>query len=720
MAIKTLPSIVTALIAALIAGAASAQTLTVTYPDTRSLSPRMSQLHGAPFVNGPTVVHAPLLPPQAQQHGPQADTAAQTTTGPLVNATGGASFDGMSVYQGGYIPSDNNIAVGPHHVVEVVNAAYAVYSKSGTPLLAPVPLKNLWNALAGSGCAANNGGDPIVVYDRAADRWMVTQLGSLAKPYSECIAVSQTGDPTGAFYLYSYAFGSNLNDYPKFGVWPTATNSAYLATYNLFANGTTFAGAEICAYDRAAMLAGAPNPAALCYTGINGASYLPVDLDGPTPPVDGTPGYFVALYGGSLGIYALKPDFTAATAALSPFGTIPVAGYTQAGSSPQPGTPRKLDALSDRLMYRLALRMFPDHEAMVVNHSVQSPQGGTGVRWYELRSPVSSNGAFSLYQQGTYAPDASYRWMGSAAMDASGNIALGYSVSNAKTIYPSLSFTARSPSDPLGTMQSEATLFAGSGSQTGYSRWGDYSSLRIDPADDCTFWYVNEYLPVTSSYGWFTRIASFRLANCGATPDFSLSADPTSLSTIQGSSTTSSIALSAIGGFASPVTLSVGSSCPTGATCAFSPNSISPGGTSLLTVAPVSTEVGTYVIDVTGTGGGLNHTINLGLVVSAPAEFTLNATPSSLTVKRGSKGSVTVAVVGSSGASVTLGVSGLPRNVSASFTPSPVVTTGGTTGGSATLTITTKKSTARGTYALAITGSSGGTTQTTPLTLIVN
>jgi hypothetical protein len=502
-----------------------AETLTVTYPTSHSISPRLSQLHGSPFVSGPTVIHPPLRPNIG--HGqPTQDSAVQSYTGSALSVTTGTGFQGMSVYDGGYIPSDNNIAVGPNQIVEVVNAAVAVYDKVGMKLWGPIPMKNIWTNLTGSACAANNGGDVIVQYDRSADRWLLSQLGSLSKPYSECIAVSQTNNPAGAYYLYSYSFGNYLNDYPKFGVWPTATNSAYLATYNLFYQGRFFSGPEICAYDRAAMIAGDPSPAAVCATGLQDASYLPSDLDGTTPLEDGTPGYFVDLEGNNFGMYALKPDFASAngpTASLNRSTIGGIEGYTQASNSPQPDTSRTLDALSDRLMYRLAFRVFSDHEAMVVNHSVQTSSGNSGVRWYELRSPgVSNNETFSVYQQGTWAPDSSYRWMGSIAMDQAGNIALGYSVSNGSSIYPSVRFTGRSPGDTLGKMGTEDTIIAGSGSQTGYSRWGDYSSMRIDPSDDCTFWYVNEYLPQTSSYGWYTRIGSFKLNGCsgGSTVDY--------------------------------------------------------------------------------------------------------------------------------------------------------------------------------------------------------
>ncbi len=691
-----------------------AQTLTVTYPTHQRLSPRMSDLHGSPMVSGPTVIHRPLMP-RVGGNSQQPDGALQTSSGPSVSTTVGTSFDGMSVYNGGYIPSDNNIAVGPNDVVEVVNAAYAVYSKSGATLLAPVALKNLWQSLTGSSCAANNGGDTVVQYDRAADRWMVTQLGSLSSPYSECIAVSQTNDPTGAFNLYSYSFGTNLNDYPKFGVWPTATNSAYLATYNLFSGGSSFVGPEICAYDRTAMLNGASSPAALCFTGISGASFLPVDLDGPTPPLDGTPGYFVDLNGSALGVYKLSPNFTNNTATVSSFSSLPVAGYSAALSSPQPGTTETLDSLSDRLMYRLAFRMFSDHESIVVNHSVVgSSSNNSGVRWYELRSPVSSTGTFSLYQQGTFAPDSSYRWMGSAAMDQSGDVAIGYSVSDSSGVYPSVRYTGRTPSDALGTMEAEDSIVAGAGSQTGYTRWGDYSSMRIDPVDDCTLWYVNEYYPVTSSYGWYTRIGSFKFTNCGSTsPDFSLSANPTSTSVTVGSSATSTISVGAINGFTDTVNLST--TCITGATCSLSPTSVKQSGNSTLTIATgSSTPGGTYSVTVTGTDSTTNSTHSVILTATVNVNFTMPSSLS-LTVNRGSSKTVAVSVGEvTESTAVTLNISGLPRGVKASFSPNPVPS-----GSSSTLTISATKNAARGTSNSTISGTGGSVTNKTTLALTV-
>jgi hypothetical protein len=677
----------------------------------------MDHLHGSPNVNGPTVIHHPAVPPQGGGNPHQPDGATQINAGPLINATGGLSFDGMSVYQGGYIPSDNNLAVGPNHIVEVVNAAYAVYTKTGAPLLAPVPLKNLWTSLTGSACAANNGGDTVAQYDRLADRWMVTQLGSLSNPYSECIAISQTNDPTGAFYLYSYAFGSNLNDYPKFGVWPTASNSAYLATYNLFANGSSFVGPEICAYNRTAMIAGASNPAALCYSGLSSASFLPSDLDGATPPLDGTPAYFMSLSGSSLRMYKLSPNFSNNTATLSSFSTIGVAGYTQANSSPQPGTSEVLDSLSDRLMYRLAFRMFSNHESMVVNHAVSVGSGNSGVRWYELQSPVSNNSAFSLYQQGTFAPDSTYRWMGSAAMDQAGDIALGYNASDANSVYPSVRYTGRTPSDPLGSMETEATIMNGAGSQTGYTRWGDYSSMRIDPSDDCTFWYANEYYPVTSSYGWYTRIGSFKFSNCSSNPDFSLSATPGSATVAPGQPATSTISVMPLNGYSGTVALSILSGCPATATCSLSSSSVPAGSSSTLTVATTSsTPSGAYTITVNGNGGTPNHTSTFALTVAVP-DFSISASPSSVALTQGGSNTSTITLTSLNGYATPVSLSSTcPASATCLLSALSVTPTG-----SSALSINTSANTPAGTYSIIVTGKDvNGLTHSATVTVKVN
>src|SRR5258708_3973071 len=245
---------------------------------------------------------------------------------------------------------------------------------------------------------------------------------------------------------------------------------------------------------------------------------LPSDLDGPaSPPAAGTPGFFLNFGTNSVNFWKFHVDWvTPANTTLTGPANIAVAAFSAACNGgtciPQLGTSEKLDSLGDRLMYRLAYRNFTDHESLVVNHSVATGSGNVGVRWYELRSP---NGAPAVYQQGTFAPDSNYRWMGSIAMDQAGDIALGYSVSGSG-MNPAIRFTGRAPGDALGTMQAETVAINGTGSQLpNLNRWGDYSAITVDPVDDCTFWYTNEYLKASGTFNWSTWINSFKFPGCG-------------------------------------------------------------------------------------------------------------------------------------------------------------------------------------------------------------
>ena len=587
-------------------GWAASPGLTVTQPSSAAASPNMSDLPLDHFRQSPAELHIvpppkPLPQRSSGPGGPQGHIQGEPGSHDGIEPK--TSFGGIGA--NGYIPPDPNIAVGKNdpvtgvgYIVQLVNSQFAVFDKTGKLITGPVSLSSLWSSLpGGGGCASNNAGDPVVQYDASAvngeGRWLVTQLGSTSGPaYSECIAVSQTNNPSGAYYLYSYSFGNNLNDYPKFGVWPTATNPAYLASYNLFANGQTPAGAALCAYDRTAMLAGAVNPTSICMQISNDAGFLPADLDGATPPPDGTPGYFLNFETlSSLRLYQLSPDFTIPANSTLSTATpdIPVMPFSMACNGgtciPQPNN-QKLDSLGDRLMYRLAYRVFSgsggvfDHASMVVNHSVVAGSS-VGVRWYELRQ-TAPGGALSLYQQGQFAPDSSYRWMGSAAMDGAGNIAVGYSLSSGN-IYPAIAFAARTPDLPAGTMGAEKILQSGAGAQTTYSRWGDYTSLRIDPSDDTTFWYTNEYYSRNSrlfNYLWSTAISSFTVGG-GSSSDFSLAAAPNSLTVPRGASNATTITVSGSG---SPVTLSV-SGLPRATSASFSSNPVTPTGSSQLTIS---------------------------------------------------------------------------------------------------------------------------------------
>src|SRR5437764_7262165 len=260
------------------ATAVSAQTggaPTVTHPSSASVSPNLSDLPTAHWAQGQNLKMVPApkpLPPRGAGPGGTSphDGALQHEEGPHLPVDSKTKFGGIGA--SGYIPPDPNIAVGKNdasgngYIVQMVNSQIAVFNKSGTLLSGPTALSSLWTPLGGA-CAGSNAGDPVVQYDASADRWLVTQLGSTSGPtYSECIAVSATNDPRGSYNLYSYDFSTSLNDYPKFGVWPTANNSAYLASYNMFANGQTFTGAKLCAYDRGAMLNHSGSPAVICFT----------------------------------------------------------------------------------------------------------------------------------------------------------------------------------------------------------------------------------------------------------------------------------------------------------------------------------------------------------------------------------------------------------------------------------------------------------------------
>jgi len=428
----------------------------------------------------------------------------------------GVNFDGIG--SPGYAPSDSNMAVGPKDIVEVVNVDFQVFNKTGGTIAGPTSITNIFAGLAGD-CSSGTYGDPVVLYDRAADRWLLSMIGSGATT-SECVAVSKTNDPTGAYFLYGYSFGANLNDYPKFGTWATASNSAYLVTYDIFLNFQSFIGSDLCGLDRTKMLAGNSTAAQLCQmTGSGEFSYLPSDMDGPAPPVDGTPGLFIhPQKSNQLYLRTLTLDFAGGTATMSPATMLTVPSFTEACHSscvPQSGTTQRLDALGDLTMYRFPVRHFADHDRALVNDSVIASGSQIGVRWYELYDPA---GAVTVNQSGTYAPDSSTdRWMASAAEDKVGDIAIGYSASSS-SIHPANRFAGRVPSDPLGSLESEISIIEGNGSQSsGLSRWGDYSALQVDPSDDCTFWYVAQYEAVTGTFNWHTRIASWSFPGCTGT-----------------------------------------------------------------------------------------------------------------------------------------------------------------------------------------------------------
>ena len=448
----------------------------------------------------------------------QSSLSAAAMPSPMLNFDG-IGYPGVSCF---CAPPDPNGEVGLTQYVQIVNEGYQVFDKStGASVFGPVSIATLWSGFGGV-CQTAGGGDPVVLYDQLADRWVISQFAGSSNPTDECIAVSTSSDAAGSFNRYGFHLGTNFFDYPKLGLWPDAYYMA-MDVYN--STGTIRLGPQPFAFDRSAMLAGAS--ATYITTGITGGSgedlYLPSDLDGKTLPPAGAPNSFVEWPGsGVYKVYHFHVDFgTPSNSTFSLFANPSAAGFTvlcptTRACVPEPNS-SSLDGIGDRFMFRLAYRNFGDHEAVATNYTV-SAGGVAGIRWIELRNVT--NGPVTVFQQSTYQPDTTWRWMGSAAMDGSGNLALGFSVSSS-SVGPGIRYAGRLATDPLNTLgQGEAVLFAGVGSQTGTgNRWGDYSDLTVDPVDDCTFWYTNEYYPSGSSqFNWRTRIGSFKFASCGGAP----------------------------------------------------------------------------------------------------------------------------------------------------------------------------------------------------------
>jgi hypothetical protein len=417
-------------------------------------------------------------------------------------------------------PPDTTGDIGPTHYVQWVNLRLAMYTVtrangtiSSVDIVSGFPKAGnvLWQGFGGA-CETYNDGDPIVQYDQLADRWILTQFAVTKSPYYQCVAVSQTGDPTGAYYRYAFSYSTDFNDYPKMGVWP----DAYYITYNMFKRGKTFSGSKVCALERSKMLTGATARQVCAQTSASYGSLLPADLEGSTLPATGTPNYLLSIGTSALQFWKFAVNWTAGTGTLTgPTAVSGAATFTRACSGgtciPQPGTTQKLDSLADRLMYRLSYRNLGTREALLVNHSV-SAGGVSGIRWYELNI---AGGTPSVRQQGTWQPDTSYRWMGSAAMDKTGGIAVGYNVSNSTTVKPSIWYAFRGPNDTLGSIGPELQVLNGPGSQTTtLSRWGDYSTMSVDPTDGCTMVFTTEYIPTNGTFNWATAIQTFKLSTC--------------------------------------------------------------------------------------------------------------------------------------------------------------------------------------------------------------
>ena len=520
----------------------------------------------------------------------------QTSQGAKPPALLVASFDGLGI---GFVgpqgttnfrnPSDNSLAVGPNHIVQIVNSRMAVFTKkgrlfatTGRVLYGAVETRNVFKDFGGP-CEARNNGDAVVRYDQLANRWLIVMpifsrvpvradeptpgrsgeaarrsvRGQLGQPgaahllfqpptlpvdsqailppiaprpaqrlpadsgsYAMCYAVSTGADPFGTYYRYEFA-RPLFPDYPRPAVWP---DGYYVPT----STGDEVIQKHACVVDRVRMLRG-EDASEQCVI-IDGVNFLNnADLDGTQLPPPGAPNVMMAAGGTQLrkameddGIYvwSFHVDWTnsSKTRAEGPV-KITVAPYHYlcdgqlTSCVPQPGTDRRLDAQGDKLMARLVYRRIGNRESLVAAHSVNASSGGGGVRWYEFR--IDRARAVTLHQQGTYAPDSFFRWMPSPAMDAKGNIGIGYSFGGSPN-FAGQRFAARLSSDPRGMLTMLETILAeGEAAQTNTLRWEDYSQTAVDPSDDCTIWYVGDYLRQGAT-SYSTRIGAFRIPGCGA------------------------------------------------------------------------------------------------------------------------------------------------------------------------------------------------------------
>jgi hypothetical protein len=474
-----------------------------------------------------------------RQLGPARDPVEQSSPGPASSFSLGLNLlgvgNGFPDYSVPDAPPDTNAGVGDTEVVDWVNVSYAVFNKTtGAVLAGPIEGNMLWQSLGGV-CANNNDGDIIAQWDRSAHRWVLAQ-NVFTTPYTACIAISQTNDALGSYYLYAFSLGSGFPDYPKYGLWP----SGYFETMNNFGpSGGNFVGAEVCGYNSAKLLVGDHSAEQICFQlTANDYSLLPADRDSNIAPPNGQDEFFVGSYdvdssNDHVYLYSMHPVFSnpsqstfVGSGLADPF-TVPA--YTPFCDSnpirgaciPEPNG-SGVASLGDRLMYRFSywedqplasVRATPPlplpAQHWFFNHVATASGGQAGVRWYEVTAPIRAVtiSGLSLFQSGTFAPDANYRWMGSIARDKVDDVALGYSLGSS-TIYPSVAVTGRTVTDPMGQMEAEQVIVTGTGAQVGTdNRWGDYSSMAIDAADGCTFWYAQEYYTTTAQFDWSTQLA---------------------------------------------------------------------------------------------------------------------------------------------------------------------------------------------------------------------
>ncbi|MEO7917704.1 MAG: hypothetical protein ABIR16_08685 [Dokdonella sp.] len=569
-----------------------------------------------------------------------ADGALQGWQGPPVLIP--APTQNFPVGTGSANPPDPNGDVGLTQYVRMSNASFQIFNKStGASVFGPANINTLWAGFGGD-CEFENAGDPVVLYDQFADRWLLTQFSNSTGPgFFNCVALSTTSDATGTYQRYAFP-ASVFPDYPKYGVW----NNAYVFTTRELGPNSAIGTYAI---DRNAMLAGSLTPTVITFfqfltTGVAqlvGDGLLPADIDGSFLPPPGSPNYLVGSmddggpYGATLdalSFWKFTIDFVtpanssmvlSAIIPIAPIDTVFPCAPTARDCIAQPAPLGPVDILSyrQRPTFRAAYRNYGSYESIVTSQSVEAAPGIAGMRWWEIRNPGSVP---TLYQDSTYAPgvtDGINRWMGSIAADRNGNMALGFSAGSA-ALFPSIRYTGRLQEDPLNEMgQGEGTIVTGGGGLTaGTRRWGDYTSMNVD-VDDCTFWYINEYF-AASGTTWTLRAGSFKFPSCGM-PSFGIAAVPLTQQVCTPGSVNYSVDAHAYSGFTGSANLGV-SGNPPNSTTLFSP-AIIPAvpGSSTLTINSGSAAFGSYPITIGATGGSpaalRTRTVSLDVFTAAPA-----------------------------------------------------------------------------------------------------
>lgn len=455
---------------------------------------------------------------------------------PSLSFDGLSNFDNIPVYNAFLLPPDTIGDVGPNHYVQAVNSLVRIFDKSGNALTPPFRMSQLFASL-GTTCSTFDSGEPIVLYDPLADRWLLSQYCYNAPPFRQMIAISKTGDPTGAYFAYEFVMPNiRINDFAKIGVWP---DGYYMSTEEF--TGSDFSGTGMFAFDREKMLVGDPAASYIYFnrpstSTIRLGNLIPADLDGLRPPPIGAPNIFVGYSATEYGdaqdavrLFDFHADFiNPANSTFTERSESPLAVAAFDPTSPdgrfditQPAPGERLDANSDRINYRVAYRNFGATDSLIFDQTVRlsiTPYRA-GVRFYELRRTGS---AFAVTEQSTIGDTDSSRWIASVAADHQGNVAVGYNyVSDEKK--PSLFYTGKLSGEPAGTFRQENGLVEGTGVQKAFGwRWGDYSGMSVDPVDDCTFWMTGEYYTQASQdfsdFTWLTRIGKFKFDECTAAP----------------------------------------------------------------------------------------------------------------------------------------------------------------------------------------------------------